>query len=736
MYMNILDKLPFKLPFGQAEENYEYYFALSITANKLLASVWGIEGKNLRIINSATSSYTSEDDLLEASTKALDQALGDFNFEVEKILFGVPDSWLIDDDLKPEYLKVLRGLVKELDVTPMAFVSTSHAICHFLQKQTGVPTTAVLVEVDNPLTVSVVKGGKILASKVAKRSEDLPQDIERILLGFSDIEVLPSKIYTYGEGNEDRLQEEMSSFSWMAQLPFLHLPKIEKLDQEIFIKSIAFAGASELLPDNNIHPQNIIIGSNIPPKSRGITSKLPEEDLEELGPTGFVAGDVATMRRGRGEETAVSDYGDEDEIPQRSVATRQINGDDTALGFESSSKFSNFKNKYLSFLPPISLPRFKSGGLVLIVPIAVLVLLILAGLFLPKAKVTVFVDPRTIEKDATIVADPTISTIDEASQKIPGKVLESSQNGTQKGTASGKKKVGDPSKGAVVIYNKTNASKTFSAGTVLVSEGNLEFKLDSSVNIASQSAVDGGISFGKSTGNVTASVIGPDGNLAAGKELTVKDQSSSSFSAKVDSAFSGGVSKDVTVVTADDQKKLLAQLLSELKTKAKEELQGKVTADMKVIEEGFTETVVKQQYSKNVGDQASDFTLNLTVNLKGTAYNDSDLRTLVSKLVDTNIPDGYDLDISKTETQSSVSKIEKDGRLIFAAKYKASLTPRFDTEKIKKDIAFKTNEQAGEALKSLENVISTEIVVSPKLPGPLGRLPLLPQNISVDITSK
>src|SRR5207253_1501949 len=108
----------------------------------------------------------------------LDQALADFQPEPTKVLFGVPDSWLQDDDLKPEYLKELRHLVKELDVSPMAYVSTTHAVTHLLQKQQGMPVTAVLVHIANPLTVTVVKGGKILATKEHKRSANLPQDIE------------------------------------------------------------------------------------------------------------------------------------------------------------------------------------------------------------------------------------------------------------------------------------------------------------------------------------------------------------------------------------------------------------------------------------------------------------------------------------------------------------------------------------------------------------------------------
>ncbi len=67
-----------------------------------------------------------------------------------------------------------------------------------------------------------------------------------------------------------------------------------------------------------------------------------------------------------------------------------------------------------------------------------------------------------------------------------------------------------------------------------------------------------------------------------------------------------------------------------------------------------------------MGDQATDFTVNVTVTMKGTAYMDGDLKSIVSKLVKVNVPEGYELDLAKTETQADVSKLEKDGRLVFS----------------------------------------------------------------------
>lgn len=199
--MNLKDLLPKNLPFLSGSQETEYFFALNIGSKELTSSIWGVTGKSLRIVNVARIPVKGDDDLVEAGNRALDQVLGNFPVEPTKILFGVPDSWLQDDNLKEAHASFLKHLTTELDVEPIAYVSTSHAISHFIQKQTGVPTTAILVEVADPLNITLVKGGKILGSRAVKRTNELPMDIERALHSFTEVEVLPSKIVLYGSGD-------------------------------------------------------------------------------------------------------------------------------------------------------------------------------------------------------------------------------------------------------------------------------------------------------------------------------------------------------------------------------------------------------------------------------------------------------------------------------------------------------------------------------------------------------
>ncbi len=741
--MSLLDKLPKNFPFFKKSQEHEYYFALNIDSERLTAAVWGLEGKRLHIISKSSLKYSSEDELIESANLVLDEALADFPNEPSKILFGVPSSWLQDDSLKGEYLKILKQMVQELDLQPMAYVSTVASISHYLQKQQGVPTTAILVDVSQPLVVSVVKAGKIIGSKEQKRSANLPEDIEKALLSFTDVEVLPSKILVYGEDDLNKFKEELTSFSWMAQLPFLHLPKIDQLDKDTTIISLCLAGATELNSDAIYHSTADI------PDFSGSVSKIAQaalrrgESQSSLKDLGFISGNIEQEKPNKRveEETYLDRQGEELDSrelihPEAHLPDQRHHPLDHHLS-ETNLSLTRFLK-----IPPVLKHRFSRlfaflPKKTLLIPVVVLLLLILAALLLPRAKVTIFIDMRVLEKDSEITADPAIDKVDEENKRIPGQIVESNVSGSDKGQATGKKQIGDPAKGKVVIYNATDKSLSLDKGTTLVSDSGNKFSLDANVTVASKSASAADPPSHSSAVDAVAAQIGPDGNIPAGSDLKVASYSKSDVVAKVDSAFSGGISKDVTIVTADDQKRLLAKLSSQLRSKAKDELQTKLTGDSKILEESLSEQIIKSSYSKDVNDQSSEFSLNLSARYKGTAYKESDLKAIVSKLVETNVPQGYKLDLSQTETQAEVSKVEKDGKLIFKAKFKAKLMPKLDENKIKNDIKGKTPQQAAEKMKKIENVIGSNIKITPSLPlKQLQILPLLPQNISIEVTAK
>lgn len=719
--MSLIDQLSARLPFLGKPQGSEYFFALNIGAEKLTLGVWAIAADNLEILNTASSSYNPQDDIIRIVDRLIDQALGDSKIEPEKILFGVPDSWLVEEDLKEPHQKLLGQLVKDLEIKPMAYVATSHALAHFLEKQEGAPPTAILANIEGShVTVSVMRAGKVDGSRVISRGESLGVDIEKALLSFTSIEVLPSRILIFGSGDLDRYRSHLLSYSWMNQLSFLHFPKIEVLENDLEIKAVCLAGAVEI--NNNI---KLVAGVPIPVAPKEAAANVSTEPASNLG---FVAGDVLQQPQERQTATPTDSV----------VMNPQVSAEEMPPAFAGAadSLMDKITSRF-TFLNNLSVNFFHGGPrnkkMLVMIPLAVLLLLVLGYFFLARAKISVYVEPQILERDTQVTVDPSIKQVDEQNKEIPGQSVETTVSGSDTASATGQKTVGDPAKGTVTIRNKTNDSITVASGTTLTSDGGLKFTLDSPVTIASASATDG--TWGKADGSVTAVAIGPDSNLPSQTSLSVGGYNDSQLVSFAQGNFSGGTSKQVTVVSEDDQKKLLASLAGTLRGKAQQSLQEKYP-DKKILEDALVETITSKSFSKNVNDQASNFSLNLSVKYTGTAYNEGDLKSIVSKLVSTNIPDGFELDLAETETQADVSKVEDDGKVIFLARFRAKLIPKIDTQNLKQQIRGRSVAQAIETIKADENILGADINLVPPLPGFLGRLPLLDQNIQIEVDLK
>lgn len=691
--MDVKNFITALIPFKKSAAPLEYYFALNITPKKLQASLWTIKDLGLHILNPQSVDY-AEAELISGTDKLLDACLGESPLAPEKILFGVPDSWLLDDNLKEEYSKILKNLLSELDIKPMAYVSTSHALTHFLESKEGAPATAILIGIDEiEVSVTVSRAGRVDGSKLIQRGDNLGEDIEKALLSFTEVEVLPSRMLLFSPQNSDLSKQKATllSYPWMDKLSFLHFPKIDLLENNILIKAVALAGATELSP-------HIKLSSS---PSEEILIEEPKDDLgkEPVADNfGFVTGDITKM---------------------------EVKGLPAGRQEEKKEEVRIEEKKEMVLAKLRKLGKYKFFAL----PVVALLILILAYLFFARAEVTIFVEPRVTERDSQVTADPKVKVVDEANKIIPGEIVEISISGSEKTQATGKKQIGDAAKGTVKIINNSSDAQALSKGTV-ISSNSLKFTLDTTINIASTSATADTKS--TATAQVTAVIAGADGNLSSGTQFSSLN---SQVAIIAEGNFAGGTSKEVTVVSDSDHKRLLAEVAVSLRKQAAEKLQGKLTGQ-KILEEGLREEITSKSYNKNINDQATEFSLNLTVKYKGTAYKEDDLKLIVSKLLESSIPADFELNLAQTETLADVSKLEKDGRLIFLARFKAKLLPKLDQEKIKQQIKGQSPQAAASILKTYDNVLGSDINIVPLLPLQLARLPFLTSNIKLEVKLK
>lgn len=772
---------------GKSEETKEYYFSLYLDADAAAVAVWSLTNGSPKV-GSFAHALVSEDSW-EARTHVIDRLLSAAEDKVgvtkaiTKTVFGLPGAYLTSEgNIRDEVRPHLKKLTHMLELNPVGFVPLSSAIAFSLKKDEGVPPSAILVGcAATRAQVTLYRVGQVTHEDVIDVG-DPAAALEATLKRHQDGDVLPSRMLLYG-GNTSLLEEVRSKLlkhPWPTRTNFLHFPKIELLTLESLLTSVSLAGASELTPGLGESEDAGVAETVVAQATRPVAAPADGEDISPSAPdeeedeeSEEIDGEMVEGEEEMVGEEAQDDSDEEipeDEIPgeESGVVMAKNDADEIeniqmvtpeSLGFTGedvlehvasprtkeapanpqkppkpvSAKFSMPKFSMPS-IPNVSalvrsLPKLK-GGLPVIIG-GIVLIGILAGLFyaLPRVTVTVLVASQSLDESTTLTVDTESVAADSESKSIPGKRVEQSVSGEKTITVSGKKNIGDPAKGTVTIYNKVTTGRTLSKGTVLTASG-VSFTLDSDVSVASASESIGSITFGKATANVTARDIGPNGNLPASSEFTFANINGSAVSARNESAFTGGTSKQVTVVSRADQDSLVKSLTEELVAKAKEQLKS-ATAGEILIDQTVKTEVSEKVFDAELDEEAKSLHGKVTIKVTGTSVSDSDAKAALMPLIERKVPSGYSLAPEQTNVTTSNVTVKKDGTITLSAKLTAIALPVIDADAIKGKLTGQSVEKASAILKETPGVAAAEYRFS--LTPFQTNLPLNKNNITISI---
>lgn len=723
-----------KLPAGLSQmfekhsEKKELFVSLLLFPDGVVGSLWQV-GEKGESETRATASQTAANDSWEDRTEAADTVLATLEekagtTDFHKVTLGLPARYLTESG---EITKEVRGHIKKitevLELAPMGFVPIHQALIYTLKKQEGVPPSAILIGVDRQtVTVAVYKVGNLVGIAQIERGNETALQIEEALKHFQDLEVLPSRMLLYGASRElcEEVKGELLQHPWPTRANFLHFPKIERVSEEQLAAAVSLAGASEL---------GVAIGEE------EITSPVEEEaNVEIVTPEelGFRREDVIEK------PSAVSRQSSDKTEEEQEIATSSLD----KLGAPRDDKFPRvFPIKMpkvtIPKLPPITLPRVSiplRGGVGVLAGGIIVALGFIGFLYwkLPSAVVTIYEIPKSFSDTADVVIDPTATVVDPANHIIPAKLQETSVSGEKTMPVTGKKEVGDPAKGAVVIYNKSLTGRTFKKGSVLVANA-LRFTLDSDVSVASasESLASGSITFGKATGSITAEAIGVKGNLPAATEFAFKDIATGIAVARNDQALAGGTSREVTVVSRSDMDNFVKAMTKELVDKAKAGLVSGVSGSDVLIDETVTTEVAEKQFTEELDQETTELHGKLTITISGISYSKNDAAKLFEERVSGQLAQGYQLVANRTTVTLSGVQVKKDGKVSAKALASAIAMPTVEIPDIQRALAGKKLTAAQEYLRGIAGIGSAGFDFRWTLGR--NRLPINPKNISVTV---
>jgi len=695
---NLLIKLKRK-----EEKNQEYFFAVEVTEEIIKTAVWTVTDGQTQVVKVGQPQAwdgQTQNKLVSAIDQSISAISANISPEPSGVIFGLPEAWMDSDNIIPEKKTYLKAVCQELELKPLGFVITNTAVIQYLKIDEGTPPNAIFLQLNSTeINLSLVKLGKLVGTQLVGRSEDLGQDVEEGLSRFDKVDTLPSRMILYdGQTDFEEDKQQLTSYDWEEKLPFIHVPKVEALPSDASIKAICLAGGSEVA------------------KSLGFEIKPPavESTAADLG---FSAQDIA-----------LTETPEPKPLPEPNPPT----GGPNLIQLIKVVKEKLLRLKFPS--APKAIIGIAAGF------IGLLILVISAYWYLPKAQITLYFEPKTIETNLTLTIDPKASTLDPVKAILPGESVDISTEGSQSIPTTGTALIGDPAKGNITIYNKTTQTKTFPQNTVLIGPKSLTFSIDEDTTVASKSSKlkDDGtgeeVVYGQADVSITALNIGPDSNLSAGSQLSFKQFSEDDYYAKT-SGLSGGTSQEVKAVSQVDQDKLLAAITTELINKAQTELQSRQGGDKTLVSIQDQEKFISKKFNHAVNEKADTLVLEAKLEYTALSYNQKDLQLLLNEAVKEKIPENFQVSDS-SETKLEPAKLNKDKTATIQVAFKAKLLPKLDLEAIKKEIKGHYPAAIQDYLTSLPSFLSADIIIKPNLPSGLKTLPRVAKNILLEVSSK
>lgn len=694
-----------------------------------------------------------EDSFVTSVDESLTQAgaLASISDDQEPVSAAIilPPFWVGSDGrILPDKLKLIASACKKLDLKPIGFIPDDEAIVEQTNSDDGFPSSFILLHLSkNSFILTLVYLGKIKQRIRRDFEGDFnPSLVESALIDLRAELTLPPQIVVFGTPSETAISN-LKNFAWVGKKDaetFLHFPDIKSysIDETINIYAVAITSQLKLSLSTKVDEVD----------KTEIEAKPEEEELQpdnsesqESDPQGELEPMLDTYEV-EATELNFSPVFDFNSSPPTEAETEVEDDVDPITAaphaFSSSPEpvISSFSRPKFKFnYPKLKIPRFKikfptSSFFIL----AALPLFVLIPFFFGKANITLFVTPYNFSKNTPITLSSVATSLDLANRVIPVEKKEFTINSSSSIKTTGKKTVGTPSQGEIIIYNKQDRTQTLAKGAILTDSTGKKYQLVNAVSVASSSSnLDQGIiTLGQTKTVVQSTDIGPDFNQNKDTQLNFKDFAQTVLIAKVTEGLTGGTKQDISAVSAEDKKALEQQINDAVVTETNNKVKNDLSSLSGIIDGSIQNNRSRVEYSREIGEEAD--TLNATVNASVSVFlfNPDQKLAVINGLLssESNFSDS----IVNTDNFNFIFKLDK----IDSSKASGTLTltgtasPKIDINSIKSKIKGKFKASAGNIIKkSIGRVYNYTIKTNMSFIDFINPLPFLINNINIEVKS-
>lgn len=359
----------------------------------------------------------------------------------------------------------------------------------------------------------------------------------------------------------------------------------------------------------------------------------------------------------------------------------------------------------------------------------VLLLLILAYVFLPTAKITLLAKAVKTPVNVKFTLDAGTKKSDYENGLLAADQISTTKDLSAQYTATGKKDVGAKATGNISIRNcdDTN-SHSLPLGSTVSSSGK-NFTTTQAVTIPAGSAGGGVVTCSATvTANITAAASGDSYNLS-GATFAISGLSSLF---KATGTTTGGTTKVATVVTQADIDRAKKDMIDAATEAAKQDLQKRGNDDQKVFSETFQSEVSSVSASAPADTEAAGGTVTARVKYTELAVAKSDLDKVFEAQTKTQVPGNNQIyQTGASDAKYTVIKLEGAEKANMQAISNAYYGQTINTDQVAHDIT-------GQSKKSLVDIVQPKYpqvsgVQAETSPALMPYLPYFANRIKIEI---
>lgn len=672
-------------PLTMNKKNSGNYFGLLLKEDQGIAMIIRKNSNLGELVEYEKFSYTNGwENLIQDVDEVLFRLESKYKLHLEETIFFV-FSHLIDEktnQIKNPYQVTIKNLSKHLELKPLGYIDCREAVIKMIHSKEEIALTAILIELDkNDNNIFIFKAGQMVFNRIVSRTDNLIDDLNMVFNELKGKILLPARLILYNSKDLDLEVTKILSYHWPKEL-FVQLPKVEIIQEKEIVNSLVNIFSQQL--NSAPHQEQ--------PISQSITTK-----------TGFIIGDDISTKQSK------ILLQPKNRLPLM----------DLSYWRESLSKvwlkITSLKSSWYKILLPIGL---------LIIGLSILA----NEYYLHRARLEIFVPTIKIKKTINIATGekgnvdlllkPTSKTADISASK----------------QATGEKEIGEAAAGEVTLYNFSKEI-TFAKGTKIETKG-LSFIINDEIKVASASLTSDGSAKlpGKNKVGVSASQIGDQSNLEKGQTFKIEELDQDLYFAKNESNFSGGSKKTIITFSSTDAQDLKNEVLK--KAKNQKSTDFNLNEDEKIITQKTLTELTELNYSKEVGDEATEVTLTAKAKTTIFTYKKSELVTIINPELIEELTTGYSFD--KTKINYQIDKVEeKKGKINLSISANANAIKTLDKNRAVKVLLGKNKNDIDRILRDNFSITGYNLDLNQPLPIPIlnQRLPIFPKNLEIEIDS-